>query len=270
MLKRIIALFFTILTIFTLCISVSAKKYYNGNDITEFPDQLKPYLRFIHMPDTIRVYPILYREDFNSGSELVNFQKQIISHIPCLEDIYDNFTSLKFSNDLSIECERSYKDTTYYLNYQNNRIRIVNNKTFVQSKLKFSLFKYNNRILFTYSVVSFDDSEHTNVISKPIQSSYFDNVIIYNNFEEIPNTDKLYWGFDSYPHKIFYLDEKVDSIKIPFISFFTNITQSIYNGFNQIFFENGSVSNNGYIILIVIGLFFAISIVTFIFKLFRR
>lgn len=270
MLKKIIALFFVILTIFTLCISVSAKKYYNGNDISEFPNDLKPYLRFIHMPDTIRVYPILFREDFTSGSELVSFQKKIIDTIPCLEDIYNNFDTLKFSNDLSIECERNYKDTTYYLNYQNNRIRIVNNNTFVQSKIKFSLFKFNNRFFFTYCVVSFDDSQHTNVIANSIQDSYFENVIIYNNYNDLPNTDKLYWGFDNYPNKIFYIEEKIDLIKIPFTNFFTNIVQSIHDGFNQIFFENDSLSNNCYIILIVIGLFFAIAIIAFIFKLFRR
>ena len=270
MLKRIIALFFTILTIFTLCISVSAKKYYNGNDVSEFPNDLKPYLRFIHTPDTIRVYPILYREDFTSGSELVSFTKKIIDTIPCLEDIYDNFDTLKFNNDLSIECERNYKDTTYYLNYQNNRIRIVNNNTFVQSKMKFSLFKFNNRFFFAYCVVSFDDSQHTNVNTKRIQESYFENVIIYNNTNEFPNTDKLYWGFDNYPHKIFYIEEKIVSIKNPFENFFTNIFQSLYNGFNQIFFENGVLSNNGYTILIVIGLFLAITVIASILKLFRR
>ena len=270
-LKRIIALFFTILTISTLCISVSSKNYYGT--YSSLPEEIKPYVRFLMVDKKIQgftcLYPIIYSNNVSNINELRLIQSYIKRDIPCLEDVYNNFDKISFSNDLSIECERSYKHTSYYLIYQNNRNLIYEDNTNIQCKLKFSIIFYNNRWIFAYGIVPYDDSTDYTIRLKTFKFSFVDSFIMYQ-YENVPAAYKLIWGFDNCPDKIFYLEESINNIKNPFVKFFTDLAESLKNGFDKIFLDNGGISQNGYTIIILISLFFAISIIIFIFKLFRR
>ena len=266
MLKRFIALFFTILTIFTLCISVNAKNYNITYD--DLPEDLKPYMRFVKIQNSNYLYPIIVKTDIVDSAELNKYKGYVKQYIPCLEDVYNNFYSLYFNNNLYIKCIAKSYNVTYSFNYQGQEIWSRSSESFVQSKIKMSFLTFK-KVNFTLGIVPYDDSKDYNMSLSKLSDEVLENMTMYS-FNEIPSGYAISWGNAYYPERITYPYITISQIKGPFVKFFTDLAESIKIGFDQIFHTNGFITTTGNTILIVIGLFLAISIIAFIFKLFWR